>query len=131
MSNDKLIREIENIIDVYHKQSGFFNSYSNDRNQALYDILRAYEWLSSTLLVGGIREEMFGLQNADIMLLSNVHNLQDALNTAIKWIYQDCIPSKSGITHQLSDNQYSEAVDLLVKYADSYAVISDGYISYS
>ena len=131
MSNDKLIREIESIIDVYHKQSDFFNSYSNNRNQALYDILRTYERLSSTLLVGGVREEMVGLQNADIMLLSSVHNLQDALNTAIKWIYQDCTPSKPGITHQLSDNQYSEAVDLLVKYADSYAVIADGYISYS
>lgn len=131
MNNDELIRGIEKIIDVYHKQADFYKSYSNDQNQALYDILRVYEGLFSTLLIGGAVQEILGLQNPEQVLLSNVHNLQDALNTAIRWIYKECTSSESDVTHQLSEKHSSEAADFLVNYADPYAVIVDGYISYS
>ena len=131
MGDDKTIREIEQIIDIYHKQSNFVKSYSDNQAQALYDILRVFEGLFSAVLTGGVGQDFLGLKNAQQVAFSDVHNLQDALNTAIGWICKDCALSKTEVSHHLSKKEASMAADLLVNYADPYSVVVDGYISYS
>lgn len=131
MDNEKRIREIESQIDVFHKQSNFFKHYSSNRCQALYDTLRIYEVLASTFLMGTVSQELLGLLNANHIILSDIHNLQDALNTAIKWIYEGCSSSTSELSHHLSDMNSKDITDFLIHYADPYSVIVDGYISYS
>ena len=129
--DDIRIREIEKTLDSNHKSSAFIKLYGNNRKQALYDMLRVYDGLAIVLSLGGISQGSLGLIDADQRLFEQIHNLQDALNVAIQWIYQDCQESNMPIDYPLDEKHGKIVSELLFQYADPYAVIVDGFISYS
>ena len=128
MNDDQKVREVEKYIDEYHKSSDFIKMFRSNRNQALFDILRVYESLSICGVIGGVSQEIFGLKNADRSIFEQVHNLQDAVNTAICWIYRECVDNETKLDFSICE---TETTDFLIKYADPYSVIVDGYISYT
>lgn len=131
MSDEKQIREIEKKIDEFYKGSAFIQTYKGNRRQALFDLLRAYECLSITAVVSGIGEETQGLENPEQTIFQSAHNLQDALNTSVQWIYNDCEERDVPLSYSSDHTATMAAITFLINYADPYAVISDGYISYS
>ena len=131
MDSELSIREIEKKLDVYHRASKFMKSSQYSRDQSVFDLLRVFE---STMILGltaVVGQNILGLKEADFVALSHAHNLQDALNTAIHWLYLECDNDESDISFRIDEAKKSDALDFLCNYADPYSVIVDGYTSYS
>lgn len=131
MDNEKEIRKIEKIIDEYYKSSSFIQRYKGNLHQALFDVLRVFERLEIASIVGSIEQEALGLTNADQCAFEQVHNLQDALNTAIQWIYKECSHNDQKLSLRMTNEDTLCVADFILNYADPYSVIADGFISYS
>lgn len=131
MDNEKEIRKVERIIDEHHKSSSFIKRYKGNLHQALFDVLRVFERLEIASIVGSVEQEALGLTNADQCAFEQVHNLQDALNTAIQWIYKECSHSDQKLSMRMTNEDTLCVADFILNYADPYSVIADGFISYS
>ena len=129
--NEDPIRTIEKLLDAYHKTSEFFVLYKDNQNQALYDTLRVYDGLAMLYELCGVSQGLLGLKDADQRTLEQVHSLQDALKIAIQWIYEECSSFDQLLSHHFDEKQGEIVSKMLLLYADPYATIVDGFISYS
>lgn len=131
MDNEKEIRKIEEIVDDHHKLSSFIQRYKGNLHQALFDVLRVFERLEIASIVGSVEQEILGLTNTNQYAFEQVHNLQDALNTAIQWIYKECSHNGQKLSKRMINEDTLCVADFILNYADPYSVIADGFISYS
>lgn len=131
MDTDSRIREIEKELDVYHMQSKFIQEYKGNRNQALLDVLRVFEFGFIASFVYDVEQDSLGIEDAEYRMLLNAHNLQDALKIAVQWIYDECILSQSSIAYELDNHCFCLCTDFLINHADPYSLIVDGFTSYS
>jgi len=76
------IREVEKIIDDFHKQSPVF---SLNRKTALYHTLTVFE---EACRLGGTANIGLLADNREYAFL--IREQLDALNVLIQWVYQDC-----------------------------------------
>lgn len=104
------IREIERVIDDYHKSH---KAFTGTKEQMTYDLLTAYGDLC--------------LCTAMAMMLNPyatdgiVQNM-DALNQAIYWInYSELPKGDSELSYKISEERYEECVSLLREYAYPYS----------
>lgn len=68
MEMSKDLRAIETELDAYHRSSDFIIVYKNNQKQALFDLLRVYDCLALTAILGGIAQEKLGLKIQMILL---------------------------------------------------------------
>lgn len=118
------IREVEKIIDNYHKKSPIFTL---NRKTALYNALTVFE--DSCRFAGTADFAMLG-DELDYSLL--IREQLDSLNVLIQWIFQDC-SHKSDDTLDMSiiSDRYIDTASLLQFQAKAYSPICSAYISYS
>ena len=76
------IREIERIIDNYHKESPIFTL---NRKTALYNALTVFE---DSCRLGGTTS--LALSNDELEYSFLIREQLDSLNILIHWIFQDC-----------------------------------------
>ena len=131
MDDETKIREIEKELDTYYKTSDFVKHYINNRQQAIFDLLRVYEDINTILPIAGTVQKKLGLINSQDVIFSQTHDLQDTLNTAIQWIYADFCETDTFMSYTLSESNYLISFIFLHNYAAPYSVIVDGYTSYS
>ncbi|WP_407311764.1 SEC-C metal-binding domain-containing protein [Desulfosporosinus sp. SB140] len=118
------IREVEMVIDEYHKQSPIFLL---NRKTALYNALTVFE---DFCRLGGATELALTGDSLEFSFL--IRQQLDALNILIQWIYQDCPSSHDDVLDMtVVPERYIEVADLLQKQARSYSPICSAYISYS
>lgn len=118
------IREVEKIIDVFHRRSPVF---SLNRKTALYQTLTVFEdmcRLGCTANMG-----LFG-DSLEYSLL--IREQLDALNILIEWIYRDCpVTQEDVLDKSIIPYRCISIIDLLDKQAKPYSAICSAYISYS
>lgn len=114
------IREIERVIDDYHKSH---KAFTGTKEQMTYDLLTAY----GDLCICTAMAMMLNPYATDGI----VQNM-DALNQAIYWInYSELPKGDSELSYKISEERYEECVSLLREYAYPYSTICSGYIAYS
>lgn len=114
------IREIERVIDDYHKGH---KAFSGTKEQMTFDLLTAY----GDLCICTAMAMMLNPYATDRI----VQNM-DALNQAIYWInYSELPKGDSELSYKISEERYEECVSLLREYAYPYSTICSGYIAYS
>lgn len=131
MEMSKDLRAIETELDAYHRSSDFIIAYKNNQKQALFDLLRVYDCLALTAILGGIAQEKLGLKNSNDITFSIIHDLEDALKIAIHWTYEECVDSNADLSYSLSEADSMRIYCFLQEYASQYSVIVDGFTSYS
>lgn len=118
------IREVEKVIDEYHKQSPIF---SLNRKTALYNDLTVFE---DSCRLAGTAE--LALKGDSLEFAFLIREQLDALNILIQWIYQDCPNSKDDVLDMtVVPERYINVGDLLQNQARPYSPICSAYISYS
>lgn len=131
MADEERIREIERIIDEYHKSISFFRYYCHKRDQALWDVLAIYNKFALLETMGIVQTELWS-QSAELFSFSQINDLMDSLNIAVQWIYEECDNEEGlAIEESLDEERNKMVIELLTKHADKYAVIVDGFINYS
>lgn len=114
------IREIENVIDNWHKNHPAF---SGTKEQVTYELLSAFEDLCSIAV-------MTSMLNPSA--LGKITDHMDALNQALYWVEKSDLPTDTvQIETEISEERYNQCVSLLSDYAYPYSVICGGYISFS
>ena len=114
------IREIEKIIDDYHKRHP---ALTGTKEQIRYELLATYGDICvincQTLMLNPFAE-------------GKIRDYMDALNQALIWINQADLNDEDGnFSFELSERRYKLFCSLLNNYAYPYSVICSGYISYS
>ena len=118
------IREVEKIIDDFHKQSPVF---SLNRKTALYHTLTVFEDMCR---LGGTAN--IGLFGDSLEYSFLIREQLDALNILIQWIYKDCPATQEDVLDKrIIPYRYMSIGDLLEKQAKPYSPICSAYISYS
>lgn len=114
------IREIEDIIDILHKNHPAF---SGTKEQLMYELLSAFEDKCSIAVMKSVLNPLAVKEITDNM---------DALNQALYWVEKSELPNTtSPIVTEISEARYNQCISLLTDYAYPYSVICSGYISYS
>ena len=114
------IREIESIIDNFHKKHPAF---SGTKEQLTYELLSAFEDLCSLAVMGSMLNPL---------ALRKITDHMDALNQALYWVEKSDLPNATlEIDTDISEERYNQCVSLLIDYAHPYSVICSGYISFS
>ena len=114
------IREIENIIDILHKNHPAF---SGTKEQLMYELLSAFEDKCSIAVMKSVLNPLAVKEITDNM---------DDLNQALYWVEKSELPNTtSQIVTEISEARYNQCISLLTDYAYTYSVICSGYISYS
>lgn len=118
------IREVEKIIDDFHKQSPVF---SLNRKTALFHTLTVFEDMCRLVGTANI-----GLLGDSLEYFFLIRDQLDALNILIQWIYQDCSSNQEDVLDKnIIPYRYISIGDLLEKQAKPYSPICSAYISYS
>ncbi|HEY8363734.1 MAG TPA: hypothetical protein VIK77_12840 [Tissierellaceae bacterium] len=120
-TDESVIREIEKIVDNYHKN---FPLFKRDRRVALIHILRVFEDACRFIIP---------LSNRNITPEEHemlIHRNLDSLDIAIKWIYQCCPIETEPINLNMNPQVYKEAGYVFMK-AGPYRDICDSYILWS
>lgn len=118
------IREVEKIIDAYHKQNPLF---SLNRKTALYNALTVFE--DACRLSGTTNLALIG-DSLEYSLL--IREQLDSLNVLIQWIFQDCSHKDTDtLDMKIISERYIETAQLLQFQAKQYSPICSAYISYS
>lgn len=118
------IREVEKIIDDFHKQSPVF---SLNRKTALYHALTVFE---DVCRLGGTSN--IGLLGDSLEYSFLIREQLDAINILIQWIFQDCSSTPDDVLDKsIISYRYISIGDLLEKQAKPYSPICSAYISYS
>ena len=120
----EIIREVEQIVDSYHKQSPVFLL---NRKTALYYALTLFEdqtRLGSTSILQ--------LTSDKLRYSFFVREQLDALNIVIQWIFRECRHSEDDELdmRNIHDN-YVHFGELFENYAKKYSPIDSAYVSYS
>lgn len=118
------IREVEKVIDHYHKKSPVFGL---NRKTALFHALTVFEdcCRMSRIAEPPLAENSFELA----MLLREQIN---AVNVLIQWIFQDCPHEEDDILDAaIVPERYENICSLLQAHASPYALICNAYVSYS
>lgn len=120
MEISKKIRDIEKIIDSYHKDHEFL---IGTKEQILYEVLVTF---------GDMCTCSFFALVLNPFSIGKIRDYMDALNQAINWIEQSDIPSSDeDVEYNISEDRYLQCKSFLLDYAYPYSVICSGYISYS
>ncbi|MEJ8747283.1 hypothetical protein WKT04_12745 [Oscillospiraceae bacterium HCN-4035] len=118
------IREVEKIIDAYHKQNPLF---SLNRKTALYNALTVFE---DACRLGGTTNLALIGDSLEYSIL--IREQLDSLNVLIQWIFQDCSHKDTDtLEMKIILERYLEAAQLLELQAKPYSPICSAYISYS
>lgn len=118
------IREVEKIIDNYHKESPIF---SLNRKTALFNALTVFE---DSCRIGGRND--LALTGDELGYSFLIREQLDALNILIQWIFQDCPHnSDDALDMRVLPKRYIDTAHLLQKQARPYSPICSAYISYS
>lgn len=118
------IREVEKVIDNYHRQSPFF---SLNRKTALYNALTVFE---DSCRIGGTTNLALIGDGLEYSLL--IREQLDSLNVLIQWIFHDCSHKDNDILEMdIVSKRYLDTAGLLQFQAKSYSPICSAYISYS
>lgn len=114
------IREIEKIIDEYHKKHVFL---SGNKKQLMYELLITFEDLcASTVMIS-----MF-----NPLALKKITDYMDSLNQALNWVeHSESVSTDGLIQRTISKERYEQCASFLNDYAYPYSLICSGYISYS
>ena len=114
------IREIEKIIDEFHKNHEFL---SGNKMQLNYEILSTFEDVCMCTVLASILNPL---------ALRQITNHMDALNQALNWIENsDLLTSADTIDFNISESRYNQCASFLNEYAYPYSLICSGYISFS
>lgn len=118
------IREVEKIIDDYHKHSSVF---SLNRKTALFNALTVFE---DSCRIGG--KSNLAITGDELGYSFLIREQLDALNVLIQWIFQDC-PDKSDdiLDMRVLPERYIYTAYLFQQEALPYSPICSAYISYS
>lgn len=118
------IREVEKVIDDYHKQSSMF---SLNRKTALFNALTIFE---DVCRLGGTTN--IALKGDSLEHSFLIREQLDALNVLIQWIFQDCSHKDDDILDMnIISERYIDTAALLQYQAKPYSPICSAYISYS
>ncbi len=118
------IRDVEKIIDDYHKSSPLFKL---NRKSALFKALTVFE---DACRLGGSMG--VALTADDLEHSFFVRKQLDAIGILVNWIYQECSHSSDDILDTtIFSNGYLQTANLLLKHAEPYSPICSAYISYS
>lgn len=118
------IREVEKIIDNYHKHNSLF---SLNRKTALYNALVAFEDSCRLYLITNFSSISDGLES-----FIRIREELDSLNVLIHWIFTDCSHNDTDVLDiKIMPERYIDTVKLLELHARQYSAISSAYISYS
>lgn len=118
------IREVEKIIDAYHKQNPLF---SLNRKTALYNALTVFE---DACRLGGTTNLALIGDSLEYSML--IREQLDSLNVLIQWIFQDCSHKDTDtLDMKIISERYIETAQLLQFQAKQYSPICSAYISYS
>lgn len=118
------IREVEKIIDAYHKQDPLF---SLNRKTALYNALIVFE---DACRLGGTTNLALIGDNLEYSML--IREQLDSLNVLIQWIFQDCSHKDTDtLDMNIIPERYIDAAKLLQFQATQYSPIYSAYTSYS
>lgn len=118
------IREVEKIIDDYHKQSPVFNL---NRKTALFNALTVFE---DCCRLGGT--ENLALMQDSLEYSFLIREQLDATNVLVQWIFQDCLHKEDDILDMaIVPERYMSIAALLQFHAKQYSPICSAYISYS
>ncbi|SHI57288.1 hypothetical protein [Pseudobutyrivibrio xylanivorans] len=114
------IREIERIIDDYHKNHP---ALTGTKEQIRYELLATY---------GDLCVINFKAMMLNPFAMGKITDYMDALNQALMWINQASLDdTDENLSFELSERRYKLLYSFLDKYAYPYSVICSGYISYS
>lgn len=120
---EEYIREVERIIDNYHKQSAVF---SLNRKTALYNALTVFEDICR------LSETNPSLMSDGLEYSFLIREQLDSLNVLIQWIFQECSHQENDtLDMSIIPNRYSDMAKLLQHQSKPYAPICSAYISYS
>jgi len=118
------IREVEKIIDNYHRQSPVF---SLNRKTALFNALTVFE---DCCRLGGTENLALMQDSLEYSLL--IREQLDAINVLIQWIFQDCSYEENDFLDMaIVPERYMSIAELLQFQAKQYSPICSAYISYS
>lgn len=118
------IREVEKIIDAYHKQNPLF---SLNRKTALYNALIVFE---DACRLGGTTD--FAVIGDGLEYSMLIREQLDSLNVLIQWIFQDCLHEDTDtLDMKIISERYINTAQLLQFQAKPYSPICSAYISYS
>ncbi|KJS10717.1 MAG: hypothetical protein VR67_17765 [Peptococcaceae bacterium BRH_c8a] len=117
--NEEKIREIERAIDDHHK---LFPIFKKPISTVLLHTLRVFEDMCRLPVLMGASETE--------LLETLAHNNLDALDMAVKWIYECCETDSSDINLLFSVDDYLEAGELIME-AGNYRSVCDSYILWS
>lgn len=118
------IREVEKVIDDYHKQSPIFML---NRKTALFNALTVFE---DFCRLGGTASIALTGDNLEYSFL--IREQLDSLNVLIQWIFQDCPHNSDDILDMsIIPQRYMDTASLLQFEAVPYSPICSAYISYS
>lgn len=114
------IREIERIIDEYHKNHKFL---SGNKIQLMYELLTIFEDLCACSVMASILNPL---------ALRRITDYMDSLNQALNWV-ENCesVFTDGVIQRTISEKRYEQGVSFLNDYAYPYSLICSGYVSYS
>ena len=117
------IREVEKIIDAYHKQNPLF---SLNRKTALYNALIVFE---DACRLGGTTD--FAVIGDGLEYSMLIREQLDSLNVLIQWIFQDCLHEDTDtLDMKIISERYINTAQLLQFQAKPYSPICSAYISY-
>jgi len=118
------IREVERIIDEYHKSHSVFLL---NRKTALFNALTVFE---DCCRLGGRKKLQRTGDSLGYSIL--IRDQLDALNVLIQWIFQDCAhENNDDLDMDIIPERYVATADLLLHQATAYSPICSAYISYS
>lgn len=114
------IREIEKIIDVYHKNHPIF---TGNKQQAIFGLLATFEDMCFLAVICSM---------SNPAALGNIRDYMDALNQALCWVENSSlIITEKPLNISFSEDSYNLYASFLNDYASPYAEICSAYISYS
>ena len=121
---EEYIREVEKVVDDYHKQSPVF---SLNRKTALFNALTVFE---DACRLGGTTN--IALMGDSLEYSFLIREQLDSLKILIEWIFQDCSHKDDDILDMdIVSETYMNTAGLLQFQAKPYSPICSAYISYS
>jgi len=118
------IREVEKVIDNYHKQSPMF---ALNRKTALFNALTVFE---EVCRLGGTTN--IALMGDSLEYSFLIREQLDSINILIQWIFQDCLHKEDDtLNMNIISETYITTAGLLQLQAKPYSPICSAYISYS
>jgi len=118
------IREVEKVIDNYHKHSQVF---SLNRKTALFNALTVFE---DACRLGGTTN--IALMGDSLEYSFLIREQLDSLNVLIQWIFQDCSNKDDDtLDMNITSERYMATAALFQYQAKPYSPICSAYISYS